>query len=259
MPPTLILIRHGQATHNVADSDGIKPYHLHDPALTEVGVADCAQGLRDTIKEDPLAQRAQLIITSPMIRTCETTLAALDWLIEAGIKVEADADWQENSEKPCDTGSDISTVQAKISHMKHYSRLDFSNVDPAWTEKTAEDSPYHFTRKAILERGQRALEKLYSRKEDVIIVVSHSGFMRRGVTGAQYYNADYRIFTFADREDADPEAPYRLVQDERTLNSTNETKHLILEEQKSGGRGISPAAPVLFGFGLLDPEEEPAI
>ncbi|KAI1270401.1 phosphoglycerate mutase-like protein [Xylariaceae sp. FL1019] len=258
MPPTLILIRHGKAVHNVEDSKREKPKHLRDPGLTEAGVTDCAQGLRETIKHDPLAQRAELIITSPMLRTCETTLAALDWLIETGVRVEADADWQENSDKPCDTGSNIDEVKSKLSHINHSLKIDFSNVDPAWTNKTAADSPYRFTKKAILDRGQRALAKLYSRKEEVIIVVSHSAFMRLGVTGAYYYNGDYRIFTFADRDDADPEAPYRLVQDERTLNSTKETKDLILGEQKSGRRGISPAAPVELGIGLRDPGEEPA-
>ena len=53
---------------------------------------------------------------------------------------------------------------------------------------------YHYTRDAILRRAQLALAKLYDRPEKVIIVVSHSGFLRAGVSGSWYQNADYRIF-----------------------------------------------------------------
>ena len=42
----------------------------------------------------PLAQNAGLIVTSPMVRTVQTALGSLDWLIEKGVKIEADAGWQ---------------------------------------------------------------------------------------------------------------------------------------------------------------------
>lgn len=43
---------------------------------------------------DPLAQQAELIITSPMRRTIQTALDTIDWLIEKGVKIQADALWQ---------------------------------------------------------------------------------------------------------------------------------------------------------------------
>ncbi len=41
----------------------------------------------------------------------------------------------------------------------------------------------------------------------MIIVVSHAGFLRQGLTGRWYFNADYRIFDFKERssDDAPPE------------------------------------------------------
>jgi len=45
-----------------------------------------------------------------------------------------------------------------------------------------------------------ALEDLYIRPEQVIIVVSHSGFLRQGVTGCWFDNADYRVFDFEERK-----------------------------------------------------------
>lgn len=42
----------------------------------------------------PLAQNAGLIVTSPMVRTLQTAMGSLDWLMDKGIKIEADAGWQ---------------------------------------------------------------------------------------------------------------------------------------------------------------------
>lgn len=54
---------------------------------------------------------------------------------------------------------------------------------------------------------------LKKRPESVIAVVSHSGFLRLAVTFAQYPNADYRVFDFAD-DDSD-----RLIERETTKES----------------------------------------
>lgn len=42
------------------------------------------------------------------------------------------------------------------------------------------------------------LRELRARSEKAIIVVSHAGFLRVGVTGRYFMNADYRIFDFVD-------------------------------------------------------------
>lgn len=106
MPPTLILIRHAQALHNVArrfpppsfgphvdQGTKIEEYEIHDPSLSELGFEQLKE-LKTSLMAHPVAQNAGLIITSPMRRTIQTTLGSLDWLIEKGIKVEADASWQ---------------------------------------------------------------------------------------------------------------------------------------------------------------------
>ncbi|KAK8079042.1 phosphoglycerate mutase-like protein [Apiospora phragmitis] len=58
------------------------------------------------------------------------------------------------------------------------------------------------TRGAILARGQAVLRRLRDRPEKVVIVVSHSGFLRLGVSGCFCFNADYRIFDFEEEEAA---------------------------------------------------------
>lgn len=96
MPPTIILIRHAQALHNVN-----KDYSIPDPPLSELGVSQCSK-LRTRLREQ-VAQghfdRPELIVTSPMRRTLQTTTLALDWLIDGSdgngkVPVIPSADWQ---------------------------------------------------------------------------------------------------------------------------------------------------------------------
>lgn len=102
----------------------------------------------------------------------------------------------ENSDKPCDTGSPISTMA------KEFPDFDFSKVDPLYPDKTSSlpSNPYAFTRRAILARGQACLQSLYSRSERVIAVVSHAGFLRAAVCNRRFANADWRIFEYDEDE-----------------------------------------------------------
>ena len=89
MAPTLILIRHAQALHNVASD-----YSLPDPPLSGLGHEQCKK-LADHLQvEQPLAAKIEYIVTSPMRRTLQTTQESLGWVIGKGIRVEADARWQ---------------------------------------------------------------------------------------------------------------------------------------------------------------------
>jgi broad specificity phosphatase PhoE len=83
-----------------------------------------------------------------------------------------------------------------------FPQVDFSHVDPVFPDKTsAAGAKYAYSKQAIVGRAQSGLSELYDRPEKVIIVVSHSGFLRQGVTGHYFYNADYRIFDFKEPED----------------------------------------------------------
>ncbi|KAI1500322.1 histidine phosphatase superfamily [Biscogniauxia marginata] len=229
MPPTLVLIRHAQALHNATQD-----YSIHDPDLSELGRNQCVQ-LRKGLIEDPIVQKAELVITSPMRRTIQTALGSVDWLLEKGVPIQADAGWQENSNKPCDTGSPVATL------VEEFPVIDFSTLDPVWPDKTSPaGSHYHYTKTALLVRAQASLKKLYERPEKVIVVVSHSAFMRLAVTGCWYFNADYRIFDFAEM--TGPGDSFRLEQHAST-------------KEKGGGLGLSWTDPVQLGSNL--PEELP--
>lgn len=228
MPPTLILIRHAEALHNKT-----KDHSLRDPGLSALGIQQCA-ALRNSLKgELSKLPEVGLIVVSPMQRTLQTASSVLDWLIADGVKVVADADWQEVFDKPCDTGSPISEIKAQ------YPSFDFSTVDPIYPDKSSpKGKRYAQDRSAVLNRAQFALRKLYDRPEELIIVVSHSAFMRLAVTGAQFANADYRIFDFKMRENEDD--AFSLIEWESTRSN-------------GGGLGLSPKAQVELGSGNLPP------
>lgn len=139
----------------------------------------------------------------------------------------------ENSVKACDTGSPIAELKAK------FSQVDFSHLDPVFPDKTSPaGARYHYTRPAILARAESAMRELYNRPEKAIIVVSHSGFLRLGVTTHYFFNADYRIFDF---EVAAEGEPLQLKQWQST---------------KAGGLGWSWERTVKLGEGLPDPTAE---
>ncbi|TLD14168.1 uncharacterized protein PgNI_02876 [Pyricularia grisea] len=225
MPPTLILIRHAQAEHNVSNN-------IPDPQLTPLGLEQAAALSAHLQKRLPGSLDPELIVVSPFRRCLQTATIAFDWLIDAEtgkskVPMVANASWQENADKPCDTGTDPTLVAPKFPH------IDFSALDPVYPDKTSPAaSLYHYTRAALLARAQSCLRELRSRPERVIAVVSHSAFMRQAVTGCWYMNADYRIFDFADVADGDE---LRLVQ---------------WDETKAGGMGLSLEVGVELGEGL---------
>lgn len=149
----------------------------------------------------------------------------------------------EISNHPCDTGSPLPLLLAlQDNKTKHQfssaSAYDFSAVHPLWPDKTGSPDAralFGYTRSAVLRRGRRCLEKLRERPEDLIFVFSHSAFLRTGVTGWWYFNADYRIFTFDEDEDEEP----GLKMDETT---------------REGGMGWSWPKRVVLGSDVPDDE-----
>jgi broad specificity phosphatase PhoE len=91
MPPTLLLIRHAEALHNVASD-----WSLHDPPLSELGERQCAE-LQESLKKAKIADEVELVVVSCMRRTLQTASLGLGFLIGPGgkgIPVRPDAGWQ---------------------------------------------------------------------------------------------------------------------------------------------------------------------
>ena len=125
----------------------------------------------------------------------------------------------ENSDKPCDTGTPIATIS------KDFPAFNFNTVSPEYPSK---EGRWAFSEAAITQRGLDCRQWLKSRPEKVIAVVSHSGFLRLGISHTKYANADYRVFDFAD------DASDELVEWEST-------------EHRGGGMGKSEKGRVYAG------------
>lgn len=103
-----------------------------------------------------------------------------------------------------------------------------------WPDKTSPAGKrYAHTKQDVVARGRRALETLSRRSEKLVFIVSHSGFLRVGVTTYWYYNSDYRVFDF----DAEAGGVNGLRQAESTL---------------SGGLGLSWTERAALGEDLPD-------
>ncbi|KXH31726.1 phosphoglycerate mutase [Colletotrichum nymphaeae SA-01] len=210
----------------------LQDWNIHDPDLSSLGLSQC-QELKENLSQRFADETDAIIIVSPMRRTIQTALLSLDWLTKKGVPIQADARWQENSAKPCDTGSTIADLKVE------FPGVDFSTVDPIYPNKTPPaGAQYAFNREAILGRGQSGLQSIFERKEKLVFVVSHSGFLRAGVTGYWFFNADYRVFEF-ERSGA-PGKPFQLQQADSTL---------------SGGLGKSRTEPVVIGSELAPASE----
>ncbi|MCJ1389736.1 hypothetical protein MMC18_002593 [Xylographa bjoerkii] len=173
-------------------SSPMNEYHIPDPPLSELGVSQCA-ALQNHLQQNlELAQRIELIVVSPMRRTLQTAQIALRWLITRGVPVLPSADWQENSDSPCDTGSTIDVLA------KEYPTIDFKTLAP---EYPAKNGRWEFSQEAVLQRGADCRRWLLSRPEKVIAIVSHSAFLRLAVCHSRFENADYRVFDFKGGHD----------------------------------------------------------
>ncbi|KAH7110802.1 phosphoglycerate mutase family protein [Dactylonectria estremocensis] len=182
MASTIYLIRHADSVHNVS-----KDFSHRDPPLTELGIAQ-ASALG---KSFPGLASVAIVLTSPLTRTLETTLAAFSHIldkqsvgdggIDAGARLVLDPDLQERSDLPCDTGSDRATLEEKIPN------LDFGVLQGKWYTKdgahAADDAAVKARAKAVRERLRDFVEKseqdgrAAEGKGDVV-VVTHGVFMK---------------------------------------------------------------------------------
>lgn len=169
-----------------------------------------------------------------MRRTLQTAQQGLGWLMRRGVPVILRPEWQENSAKPCDTGTAIEEMK------KEWPQFDWSEVDPVFPAKTG---LYEYSKRGLTERGIAARRWLRDRPEKVIAVVSHSGFLRVGVSYKRYENADFRIFDFAEGGE---EVGGRLVEWDLT-------------EARGGGLGKSGRETFTLGPGDFPPEKEEAV
>jgi broad specificity phosphatase PhoE len=142
------------------NSSATYDYSVHDPALTTLGVSQA----RAVAQRNPsLLTSSALLVSSPLRRTLQTALLAFhrNPLPHPG--------FQENSAKPCDTGSPAARLA------KEFPELDFSLVVDGWDSKEGEWAP---DETSLAQRAAKMRKWLKDREENEIIVITHGGNLR---------------------------------------------------------------------------------
>ncbi|SCV73433.1 BQ2448_7359 [Microbotryum intermedium] len=225
MPPRVFLLRHGEALHNVLPEN----HSIPDPVLTRKGELQ-ALSVPSAYSNffASLSLSSALIVTSPFRRTMQTTMSAFASVLapvsSTPIPLVILPQVQECGDQPCDTGGELSQVQA----MFPQEWLDWSECTEGWNSN---QGFYQATEEKQLERAKMIwLTKdlwslgrpskwvrrwIRSRTEDNVVLVSHHGFLRRitkipayddcGVRAA-WANVELREYGFKDETGQDEEA-----------------------------------------------------
>ncbi|KAF3920606.1 hypothetical protein ABW21_db0202711 [Orbilia brochopaga] len=258
----IILIRHGQATHNLNDD-----FDQHDPPLTALGKEQCVKLLRDAFAAGEWKDFKDLefIVISPLFRTIETGFLVFGKEIREGTKYLILPEVQETSANPCDTGRPTNDLK------RLFPRLDFSECDRTnWLVK----KHGFYTRENLALRAAFVRKWLYEREEKVIAVVTHSGFLRwltpqdfpQVEPRDKYRNCEYRAYRFAPiTEDDGAGGPYKLVEEQWSCEmrhqkrvGTNAIRTPAGLPVESDDRGVAPENLENDGAGD-ETEDQPTI
>ena len=172
---------------------------IHDAPLTTNGEAQCRHVRESSALKSAFAatsRRPQLIVTSPLLRTLQTTELALGEFARGyNIPVALLPLLQEVSASPCDTGRPPSELET---HFRAGAGLfDFSTLPGDWANKTGIFAPSR-----VRERAERFRRWVWERPEDRIMVVGHGGIFKailgsEAGPGSFFQNAELRSLTLS--------------------------------------------------------------
>jgi broad specificity phosphatase PhoE len=177
----IYIVRHAESEHNVS-----KDFSQLDPSLTALGLEQ-AQQLSKTIPD--ASRNVAVIICSPLRRAIQTTLAGFSNTLDKryfpndsgqgaddGANLLLEADLQERSDLPCDTGSSVDDLKKAFPH------LDFDGLDESWPTKTGrygpDDSDVRERAVRVTDLLEKWAEKLKDESRKGVVVVTHGVFMK---------------------------------------------------------------------------------
>lgn len=251
MPPTLHIVRHAQAIHNLCNANHVIP----DPNLTDLGHQQSLL-LRGNF---PFHAQADLVVASPLRRTIYTALQAFSPVFEAhpDLKLIAHPDLQETSDVACDTGSDPETLRREVE--ENGLPVDLSLLYDGWNIKKDRYAP---TNDAIKCRAREARRWLKARPEKDIIVVTHGGFLHyftedwedsSHYQGTGWANTEYRTYVFVETEHPDDLEGYGVDGGNASLVETPESR---LRRGKDGPVPTREKQRALYKLGVQGWDEQ---
>ncbi|KAL3614417.1 hypothetical protein CASFOL_042491 [Castilleja foliolosa] len=194
---TIHLVRHAQGIHNVEGDKNYKAYmspEYFDAHITELGWEQ-VDNLRKHVHSTGLIKKVDVVITSPLLRTVQTAVgvfggeeytdgmdslplmvanagssghAAISSLYSPPI-IAVEQCREHLGVHPCDKRRSVSEYKSL------FPGVDFSLIesddDSLWEADVRE------TKEAVATRGMEFLNWLFTRKENEIAIVTHSGFL----------------------------------------------------------------------------------
>ncbi|RYP07458.1 hypothetical protein DL764_002465 [Monosporascus ibericus] len=204
MGPTIDIVRHGQAFHNIIGGA------IRDPSLTPRGKVQCQNLALDFPYNDWVAH----VVASPMRRTIETAIFGFGAVLVAGKKITPLPELQEVNSSPSSTGSPADTLRAEYGDA-----VDVARLDNDWYMKgsNTEFAPDPAKVEARARRARVWLRELaHTVAADAhIVVVTHGEFVHwltddfAGVSmrfNTGWHNAEFRSYEFASLDGDDIEA-----------------------------------------------------
>ncbi|KAJ2983145.1 hypothetical protein NQ176_g915 [Zarea fungicola] len=202
MPPTIHIIRHGQAAHNIAGAKS----GLVDPELTPEGREQCAE-LRAVF---PHHAQVKHVVASPMARAVQTALLAVANDDAGPLKL------LDTLQEVFGYGSSVDKLRAAFGD-----KVDLSMVRSGWTNKD-DGSPFDPEWDKVLARSRDArqfIRELASAEDAHVAVVTHGALVHfltedwEGLTEdtlrSSWANCEYRSYQFVDPTGQDSDASLR--------------------------------------------------
>ncbi|KAI8623510.1 phosphoglycerate mutase-like protein [Xylariaceae sp. FL1651] len=210
MAPTIDVIRHAEATHNVTGD-----VYARDPVLTERGEAQAYRLARAY----PHMARVRHVVCSPLRRAVRTALIAFEDRLLGGQRAVLLPELQETGVRPSDVGQPRAVLEATFRPHVDASALGDGRDGEGWCYK-GPGSKYVPDVALVEARAREA--RLFLRglaraaPDDArIVVVSHGGFLHfltedfAGLSEryfTAYGNTTMRSFQFADLHGTDTDA-----------------------------------------------------
>ncbi|TVY17441.1 putative phosphatase SPAC5H10.03 [Lachnellula arida] len=175
MPPTVYLVRHAEAEHNVN-----RDPNARDARLTQRGKAQCARLLETFPAHDAI----DLVVASPLRRTIQTAVLSLGpSLARENVEFLLLPEAQEVSGMTCNVGFPQEELEVEVQKLfgddesaalAACRKIDYAAVVDGWNSKkgiwASENS-------AVEARAAKLRAWLYARPEKTIVVVSHGNFL----------------------------------------------------------------------------------
>ncbi|CAD0106040.1 unnamed protein product, partial [Aureobasidium uvarum] len=172
---------------------------IPDAVLTPHGKSQC----RHLSASFPHHDSVALVVASPLRRALQTAVHAFTPALHRdGVKVLLQPMAQEMNAFACDIGTDRDELERQVKAGELWDtklgvsgeKVDFDLVEEGWNSK----GKWAPDRATVQRRGAKLRSWLYGRKEEIVVVVSHGGFLHALTEDWNGFNASAE-FVFTEK------------------------------------------------------------